>query len=311
MLNLRQIEVFRAVMIAKTVTGAAQLLHVSQPGLSRMLRHTEDRLGIRLFDRVAGRLMPTREAETLFREIQPIYGYVEGLGQVAQRLSQGYDSVFRLGSSPSLAVHVVPAVLRLLKERYPKLNLRFDVLGVGEIPDYLVMQQGEYALTVFPVSHPNVTSRQIGAGRFVCVVPREHPLARQKTVAIRDLIDQALISFGADTPHGRVVADLFMRADVELKVATCVRFAETACAFVREGLGVALVDEFTARGIDAAYLKAVPLAASGSLPLFLNRAQYAARSAVSDAFEGLLLNSVSQEFPVPGVAATVSLRPSV
>ncbi len=299
MLNLRQIEVFRAVMIAKTVTGAAQILHVSQPGLSRMLKHTEDRLGIRLFDRVAGRLLPTREAETLFAEIQQIYKYVEGLGHIAQRLAEGHDSVFRLGASPSLAVHVVPAILRLLKDRFPKLTVRFDVLGVGEIADYLVRQQGEYALTVFPVAHPNVTSRQIGAGRFVCVVPKDHPLARKKTIAIRDLAEQPLISFGADTPHGQVISDLFKRAGVELKVSTYVRFAETACAFVRQQLGIALVDEFTARGIDTAFLQAKPIDLPAALPLFLNRAHYAVRSAVSDAFEALLLKSVKREFPGP------------
>lgn len=307
MLNLRQIEVFRAVMIAKTVTGAAQILHVSQPGLSRMLKHTEDRLGIRLFDRVAGRLLPTREAETLFREVQHLYKYIEGLGHITQRLAEGQDSIFRLGASPSLAMHVVPVILRALKQRFPKLSLRFDVLGVGEIADYLVTQQGEYALTVFPVSHPNVTSQQIGAGKFVCVVPRDHSLAKQKIVAIRDLIGQPLISFGADTPHGLVVADLFKRAGVELKVSTCVRFAETACAFVRQQLGVALVDEFTARGIDAAYLKAIPLDLQGTLPMFLNRAHYAVRSAVSDEFEKLLLKSVQREFALPAAQKGASV----
>ena len=307
MLSLRQIEVFRAVMIAKTVTGAAQILHVSQPGLSRMLKHTEDRLGIRLFDRVAGRLLPTREAETLFGEIQQIYKYVEGLEHVARRLADGHDSVFRLGASPSLGVHVVPAILQRLKQRFPMLTLRFDVLGVGEIADYLVLQQGEYALTVFPVSHPNVESRQIGSGRFLCVVPREHGLAKQKTIAVRDLVDEPLISFGADTPHGRVVADLFARAGVTPKVSTYVRFAETACTFVREGLGLALIDEFTARGLDAAHVRAVPIDLQGTLPMVLNRAHYATRSAISDAFEALLLKTAKRDFPILGAPARGSI----
>lgn len=285
-------------MIAKTVTGAAQILHVSQPGLSRMLKKTEDRLGIRLFDRVSGRLMPTREATALFTEIQTIYKYVEGLSHIAQRLAQGHDSVFRLGASPSLGVHVVPAILHSLKDRFPTLTVRFDVLGVGEIADYLVRQQGEYALTVFPVSHPNVMSSHIGTGRFVCVVPCEHRLAKNQSIAIRDLANEPLISFGPETPHGQVVSELYRRAEVDLKVSTYVRFAETACAFVRERLGVALVDEYTARGVDNAYVRVLPIDAYAPLPLFMNRAQYAMRSAVSDAFEKLLLKAVKRDFPI-------------
>ena len=298
MLNLRQIEVFRAVMIAKTVTGAAQLLHVSQPGLSRMLKHTEARLGIRLFDRIAGRLLPTREAETLFAEIQQIYKYVEGLDRIAQRLAAGHDSVFRLGASPSLGVHVVPAILHRLKNRFPNLTVRFDVLGVEEVADYLVLQQGEYALTVFPVPHPNVDSRHIGDGRFVCVMPRAHRLSKLKTVPVSALAGEPLISFSADTPHGRVVADLFSRAGVELKISTYVRFAETACAFVREGIGLALIDEFTARGVNTEYVRAVPIDMLGRIPMILNRAHYATRSAVSDEFETLLLKAAKRDFPV-------------
>jgi DNA-binding transcriptional LysR family regulator len=57
-MNLRQIEVFRAVMLAGSVTDAARSLHVSQPGISRMLSHIELQLGLRLFERHKGRLRP-------------------------------------------------------------------------------------------------------------------------------------------------------------------------------------------------------------------------------------------------------------
>ena len=62
-MNLRQIEVFRAVMITGSVSGAARLLHVSIPAVSRLLSHTETRLGFLLFERVKGRLHATAEAK--------------------------------------------------------------------------------------------------------------------------------------------------------------------------------------------------------------------------------------------------------
>nr|MBP7568005.1 LysR family transcriptional regulator [Burkholderiaceae bacterium] len=73
LLNLRQIEVFRAVMEAGSFTGAAQMLHVSQPAISRLVRHLELRLGVNLFDRLHGKLLPTPEARTLHAEVQRSY----------------------------------------------------------------------------------------------------------------------------------------------------------------------------------------------------------------------------------------------
>ena len=65
-MRLRQIEVFRAVMLTGTVSEAARLLHVSQPVVTRVLQHAEASLGFRLFDRQRGRLQPTPEAQALY-----------------------------------------------------------------------------------------------------------------------------------------------------------------------------------------------------------------------------------------------------
>lgn len=62
MLTLRQIEVIRAIMLAGTIAGAARLLNVAQPGISRTMKHLETTLGIKLFVRRGGRYIPSPEA---------------------------------------------------------------------------------------------------------------------------------------------------------------------------------------------------------------------------------------------------------
>src|SRR3712207_2008590 len=69
-LSARQIEVFRAVMVAGSLSGAAQQLNVSQPSLTRLVRRIEDQVGFALFDRVKGRLLPTAEARMVFAKLQ-------------------------------------------------------------------------------------------------------------------------------------------------------------------------------------------------------------------------------------------------
>lgn len=71
-MRLRHIEVFHAVMQAGTISGAAQLLHISQPAVTKVLQHAELQLGMALFDRVRGKLYPTPEANRLFVEIDKL-----------------------------------------------------------------------------------------------------------------------------------------------------------------------------------------------------------------------------------------------
>ena len=81
MLTLRQIEVIRAIMVTGTVGGAARLLNVSSPGISRVMKHAESTLGMKLFSRRAGRYSPTREAHDIFAQINGVYEKVEDLGE--------------------------------------------------------------------------------------------------------------------------------------------------------------------------------------------------------------------------------------
>ncbi|WP_457155575.1 LysR family transcriptional regulator, partial [Mesorhizobium sp. P5_C1] len=85
-LNARLIETFRAIMMVGTVTGAAEMLHTSQPALSRSLQRLESVVGLSLFKRTKGRLVPTAHALAFFEEVQKSYIGLEHLAHVAQKL---------------------------------------------------------------------------------------------------------------------------------------------------------------------------------------------------------------------------------
>jgi len=298
MLTMRQIEMFRAVMIAKTVSGAAKLLGTSQPGLSCMLAHMEDRLHFRLFDRTRGRLSPTPEAQVLFEEIQHLYEGFAGLEHTLRRLAKGEDRTFRVGASPSLGHSVLPAMLARLTARFPGLMLQFDILSVDQAAAFLATQRGDYALTLFPIDHPNVLSSRIAAARLVCAVPADHRLAASARITVADIAGEQILSFPPDTPHGTAIAAMFAGAGCPLKVATHVRFAETAVAFVAHGMGVALVDSFTAMQPHAETVRFLEFEAPGTLPVYLNRNLEVPRALIGETFEEIARTLV-QALPRP------------
>lgn len=301
MLNFRQIEVFHAVMTAKTVSGASDLLNVSQPGLSRTLKHTEDRLGFSLFNRVSGRLVPTKEAVALFSEVEGIYKKIEDLEMHIKRLERGEDSVFRIGAQPSVGHNIVPRALSKLKRKFTKLVIQFDILSRHQVTNYLLKEEGEYVVGVFPINHPNISSEKYCAAPLVCVMQSNHRLCDKKSISVKDIASESLISFRANTPHGALIDSAFREAGVKRNVSTYVRFAETACIFVRDGLGVAIVDEFTMFGNSGSGLEARPITPSRMLPLYVHHNKFSGRSLVSDEFESELRAALSSFRESPNV----------
>jgi DNA-binding transcriptional LysR family regulator len=248
MINFRQIEVFRAIMITKSLSGAAKLLHVTQPGLSRTLKHMEMQLNLRLFERKKGRLHATSEAEEIFEEVQSIHKGIENLEWTIKKLSNGEGSTLRIAASPSIGRKIVPSVLKLLKDEMPHVKIKFDILSVDQTTDYVVLKQGDCAVTLFNIEHPAIEVTPLCKGELVCVIPQNYELANSPIITADDLINVPLISFNTHSPHGKVVQQFFGEAGIKREVDIQVRFAETACALVEQGLGVALLDEFTAKG---------------------------------------------------------------
>lgn len=280
--GLRQIEYFRAVMETGSISAAADLLHVSQPNVSRMIKYTETRLGLTLFERLKGRLRPTPEATALFNEVQSLHLHLESLQDSVRRIASGVYRRFHVGASPSLGRHVVPAILSRLQRDLVELSVKFDILSVSQIVDYLVFGQGECACTIFPVKHPQIATEEGVSGSLVCVVPRDHRLAGRRALTAEALVGEPLIGFEPNTPHGQVVEAFFRAAGLSPEFATLVRFAESACALVEAHNGIALVDEFTTSG--SAFPTLVPIPVGDRKP-FRMYFHYAAQHPLSIAGE--------------------------
>ena len=103
MLTLRQIEIIRAIMVTGTIAGAAKLLNISAPGVSRLMKYTEDMVGVPLFHRRHGRYVPTPEARNVFDLIDNIHRKVEDLQTSIGRLGSGEGRELSFASVPSIA----------------------------------------------------------------------------------------------------------------------------------------------------------------------------------------------------------------
>jgi len=244
-ITLRQIEVIRAVMMAGTISGAAEMLNVSAPGISRLVKYTEESLGIRLFERKAGLFVPSIEASKVFEQVREVYKGVENLQQAVGSLQQGEDVRLAFASAPSVAQFVAARVLKRVRARYEDLFIDLNILKIEETVDYLLLERGEFVIMSSPVQNASVENEKIAEGRLVAIVPEGHHLATKNEVSVHDLESEQLIGMDPNDPYGKLISRPFIDAGVNIKHAMRGRFAQTLVSLVRHGLGVAIIDEFS------------------------------------------------------------------
>jgi DNA-binding transcriptional LysR family regulator len=245
MLTLRQIEVIRAIMVTGTVGGAARLLNVSSPGISRVMKHAELSVGVKLFNRRGGRYTPTREANAIFNQINNVYNKVEDLQFVISRIKRGADTELKVASVPSIAAAMVPKAVADVRRHFPNILIDVDILKIEEAADYLLLGRGELVALSSKFDHPMLTFEPLALGRLRCLVPEGHELSALSKVKAQDIVKYPLIGVDPNDPHGRIITTLFANSGLQYEVTIRARFGSTVSALVSQGLGIAVVDEFT------------------------------------------------------------------
>lgn len=257
-MNLRQIEVFRAVMQAGSLSGGAAQLNVSTPAISRMLAHLQTRLGVTLFERRGTRLLPTAEAWVLMGEIDTAYSHIERVRSTALALRHGSGVPLRVATNLSTALELVPRALARLQTQRPGQRVSVEVAPLSRMRQGLAA--GELDLAVGAFLSPELgglESHPVGGGALMVVLPPAHPLAARASVPLQALRAVDVIGYGLGGPHGQQIEELIGPREQAPRFE--VPYAYMACALVASGAGVAVVDDLTLRHFSDAGLAVRPL----------------------------------------------------
>ncbi len=258
-MNLRHIEIFHAVYVNGSVSAAARALNVSQPSVSKMLRHAESLLGFNLFQRTNGGLVPTEDAHTLFGEVREIQDRVHALREAGRNLRRGTGGTLRISALPSLALEAVPtAVARFLSTHE---NVKFDLQTVNHDDLLRKLHERETDIAVayqVPQAAP-VAQSWLGEGELVVLYREQDMPDAPPCIELNRLQGQRFISLAASGPTGQIFTDELKRLGVELEEVVSARTFYIAAALVRQGVGMTVVDSFTAQACLAPGLAMRPL----------------------------------------------------
>lgn len=145
--NLRHIEIFHAVMTAGSLTEAAHLLHTSQPTVSRELARFEKVIGLKLFERVRGRLHPTVQGLRLFEEVQRSWYGLDRIVSAAESLREFRQGELSIACLPVFSQSFLPQLLQPFLARYPDVSLNIVPQESPLLEEWLSAQRHDLGLT--------------------------------------------------------------------------------------------------------------------------------------------------------------------
>jgi DNA-binding transcriptional LysR family regulator len=267
-MRLRHIEVFHAIMQVGTISGAAQVLHISQPAVTKVLQHCELQLGMPLFERVRGKLYPKPEAHRLFAETEKLNRDLQGIRRLAASLKSRAVETIRLVSTPTLAISVLPRAMSMWRRDFPTTRCELATHHTSEIVNMLRLGEADLALSLQDPRHPGIVAEPLAHGVMTVIAPpgtwRDIELA---TPLSPTGLQGELIGYADNDPLGELVVSACEAQGVHPVFHTVVQTYQIARSLVEAGGGMAVVDPFTAASSSA--IQRRPLEPAIAIQLYL------------------------------------------
>jgi DNA-binding transcriptional LysR family regulator len=258
-MKLAYLEVCNAVMLTGSVTGAARLLHVSQPAVSKMLQSAENQLGFKLFTRDKNRLIPTQEALALQPEMVQIASQIDRLREISRSLVMQKSSLLRIDATPSLSATLIPFAVQKFAQQFPGVTIHLETHAQSEIIERLMRRQTDLGFSLASMPNPAVIEEVIAEGRGVCVVPKGTFSALKQSVSWKDLSRCRFIRIPASGQFGGLMIEASHYSQDANPGALSVTTNYLAMRLSEQGLGVVAIDSFTASAADRSKVSILPL----------------------------------------------------
>lgn len=252
-MRLRHIEIFQAILQTGSVTGAANLLNISQPAATKALRHAEAQLGFELFTRVRGQLHPTAEARLLEAATGKVFENLQEVQRLAGNLRSHSDRALRIVATPTLAHALLPSSIAQWRRRYPRTPCELATQHTREIVENLLLHEADLGLSLQAPQHPALKVSALAHGRLVAIAADGHWSAAQagQPLPLEALGGQTLIGLDSRDGLGHLLGSQLDALGCAPRVDTHVQTYQLARALVEAGQGLAVVDPFTAYAAPA------------------------------------------------------------
>jgi DNA-binding transcriptional LysR family regulator len=239
--DVRQLQIVRAVADTGSFTAAARVLHVSQSAVSRQVLLIEEELGEPVFLRLGRRVRITSAGESLLELSRRVLTDIRDTTASIVEHHRTLKGTIHLGGGMTVCLHVFPVLLKEFRRRHPRVDVKLTTGGTPHLLERIRAGVVDVGLLTLPVDAPDLVQVPVMREELLLVMPPSHPLARRRQIAPRDLSDQPCVLFEHGSSTRRVIDEMMAREHVRPRVVMETENVEILKALVTIGMGLTIL----------------------------------------------------------------------
>lgn len=241
-LDLRQLEILRAIAETGSFTRAGARLHVSQSAVSRQILLLEEELNERLFIRLGQRVQITPTGESILQLSHRLFADIrETCGTIMDR-QKALTGTIDLAGGMTVCLYLFPRLLKEFRRHHPEVEVKITTGGMSRILRRIRTGRSDLALLTLPIEEPGLTTVPVLREELLLIMPPGHRLLDLKhPLAPSALVAEEFIVFERGSNTRRAIDDFFVREQIKPRVVAETENAEIMKAMVASGLGISIV----------------------------------------------------------------------
>lgn len=240
-MDIRQFEMFQAIVDTGSFTRAGEKLYVSQSAISRQIKLLEEELGDQVFKRIHRKIYLTPTGEVLLHYTRKIFNEMRLMTSEISDLTHLRRGYLRLAGGMSICTYLFPALVKEYQQRYPNVELTIATGTNDEILRLLKTNQVDLALLSLPFQDEDLEIHPALTEEMVLVMEKQHPLSTRDRITFKDLTPYTFIHFERGSNTRKLLDEIFQEEKIHFSNNMELENVEITKPLVEIGLGISII----------------------------------------------------------------------
>jgi len=243
LMQIESLKVFCDLVETESFTKAAQINNVTQSAVSQQISTLERTFKSLLIERSKKQFRLTREGTVLYDYSKQILQAYGSLDSRLQELKDIISGTIRVATIYSIGLHDLPPYIKKFMQSYPTVNVHVEYRQAKQVYEDVISNVVDLGLIAYPVKDSKLEIVPLRKEPLVLICHPQHPFAKSKTIKLKALEGQKIISFEPDTPTRKALDKILKAHSVEVQHLMEFDNVETVKRAVEIDAGVSIVPQ--------------------------------------------------------------------